>query len=203
MKISAETPPMRGDATSTDRIERKARKAGGALRQTLAEEVRIDLGEVVAMQASLQARLAEWLELHHLVHEVLVALAPFRALLASSEEGGLGAVERQALLQSWCLCQRCVDGLADFAEAVEHIGRRFRRNGRELDGEHWVVDFVALQVLLEDVLMEDKLSPGSLLELTEALDSACHRHLAVADHNLRMVADGMQSLSASLWGGLA
>jgi hypothetical protein len=203
MRINAETPTVRGGAVSIDRVERRARKVSEVLQQALADEqAQAGLREVAAMLTSLQAQLAEWLELHRLVHEVLIALAPFRALLASSGEGGLGAAERQALLQSWRPCQRRVDGLADFAEEIKCIGRRFQRDGRELDGEQWVVDIVALQVLLEDALKEDDPSPGSLFELAEELDGACHRHMTLADHNLKTIADGMQRLSTSLWGGL-
>ncbi len=194
----------RDGVVAFDQTERKANVVGGLLRQALPAggQAQADLQEVTAALAALHVQLAEWVELHHLIHDLLTALAPFRALLVSVDGSVLGATERQALLQGWRPCQRCVDGVADFAEEIEGIGRPLRRNGRGLEGERWVVDLAALQALIEDALKEEGLDPGNLLELVEELDGACHRHLAVADRGLRMAAGGVRRLTASLLGGL-
>jgi hypothetical protein len=196
--------PERGEVVAFDQIERKAKAVSGLLRQALPADgqVQADLRDVAAALAALDVQLAEWVALHRLIHELLAALAPFRALLASVGESVLGAKERQALLQSWRPCQRCADGLAAFAEEVMCIGRPLCRDGRELAGERWVVDVLALQVLIEDALKEEELDLGNLFELTEELDSACHRHLTMADHGLGAAADRVRRLNTSLLGGL-
>jgi hypothetical protein len=191
-----------GGPVASDQIERKAKAVGELLWQALPSggRERADLMDVTTALAALHIQLAEWVELHRLIHDLLAALAPFHALLASVGASVPGAAERQALLQSWRPCQRCADELADFAEEIERIGRPFRRNGRELEGERWVVDVVALQALVEDALKEDFF--GNLLELVEELDSACHRHLAVVGRGLGMTADEVQRLTTNLLGGL-
>jgi hypothetical protein len=185
-------------------IEQRAKRVCEALRRLLAdeEETRAELQKMVAELTSLQARMAEWVELHHLLHRLLSAFAPFHARLIPPREGRLDAAERQLLLQNWRPCQAVLDRLVDFAEEVEHIGRPFQREGRELDGERWVVEVVALQSLLEDALKEEDVRPESLLELAEELVGTCHRHLALADHKLKATVDGLQRLSTSLLGGL-
>ena len=197
-------PGRDGAVTALDMTERKAKVVGDLLRQaSLAEDkVRTGLNEVAAALTVLHVQLTEWVELHRLIHDLLAALAPFRALLALVDGGALSVTERQALLQGWRLCQRCVDDLADFAEEIECIGRPFRREGRELEGERWVVDIVSLQVLIEDALKEQDLDPEGLLELAEELNSACHCHLTVADIGLRMTAGGVRRLDTGLLGGL-
>jgi hypothetical protein len=94
-----------------------------------------------------------------------------------------------------------VDRLADFAEEVVGIGHPLQRDGRELEGEQWAVDIIALQVLVEDALKEDDIDAGNLFELTEELDSACHCHLAMIDRKLKAAADGARRLSEGLFGG--
>ncbi|MBN1976720.1 MAG: hypothetical protein JW918_04905 [Anaerolineae bacterium] len=190
------------DRAFIDQIEQRARQVGAMLQALPAgDQARADLSVVIATLVDLYARLAEWAELHRLIHDLLAALAPFHALLASADGSALDAEGRQALLQDWRYCQRCVDKLADFAEEVASIGRPFRRKGRELEGERWVVDVVALRMLVEDALKED--DPGlGLIELVEELDGACHRHLAVADRELTAVVDRTRRLLTILQGGL-
>jgi hypothetical protein len=147
------------------------------------------------------AQLVELVELHGLLQGVLFALAPFRALLMAGVQSSLDATGRQALLQNWRSCQRRVDALADFAEGIAYIGHPFRRDGRDLEGERWVVEIVALQRVLEDGLKEDRLDSASLFELTDELESACHRHLAQVGRKLKEVAIGAQCLAAGLSGG--
>lgn len=165
-------------------------------------EARAELHIVVAELMELQAQMAEWKELHHLLHKVLTAFAPFHARLVPSNAEGFTTAERQALLQNWRPCQDEIDVLTDFACGIEHIGKPFARAGRELRGERWAVEIVALQLLLEDALKEESPSPTSLLELAEEFNSACHRHLTLADRKLRAVVDKLQQLSTRLLGGI-
>lgn len=195
--------PGGDEAVAFGQIERKAEVVGGLLRALPADgRAQADLREVAAALAALHIQLAEWVTLHHLIHDLLATLAPFRALLALIGQSALGTADRQALLQNWRPCQRCADVLADFAEEIACIGRPFRRNGRELEGERWVVDVVASQALIEDALKEQDLDPGTLMELVEELDSVCHCHLAAADRGLRMAAGRVRCLDTSLLGGL-
>lgn len=186
------------------KIERMAEKMGEALRSSLSddEQVRSDLREVVSELGALQARVAEWSALHHLLHEIWVTFSLFRVRLVPPGEQGFGASERQALLQSWKLCQIKLDALADFAGEIGHIGAPLRREGRALGGESWAVEIMALQLLFEDALKESDLDPASLLELAQEFDSACHRHLAMADRRLRATVDKLQRLSTRLLGGI-
>jgi len=195
----------RGDVTHLEEMERLAERAHDALQHSLPtdEQVRAELRAVIAELTALQAQVVEWKEYHHLLHEVLTAFSLFHARLISFEEDGFSAAERQALLQNWRPCQGRLDMLVDFAEEIDHIGSPFQREGRQLRGERWVVEIVALQLLLEDVLKEDNPSPESLLELGEAFNSACYRHLALTDRELRTVVDKLQQLSTHLLGGMA
>jgi hypothetical protein len=194
----AETTPGRGGIASSGQVERRAAKLSEALQKALSadEGTLADLEEVAAALIFLQAQASEWATLNRLIHDVLVALAPFHSLLVSFERSDLSAAERQALLQRWRPCQRCVDELADLAEDIACVGHPLRREGRKLEGERWAVDVVALQMLIEDALKEENLSPGSLLELAEELDSACHRHLAMVSRRLKTAVDEMGRLLA-------
>lgn len=194
---------LRETIVSVEQIEQRARRVGEAFRKALAvdEQALAELDEVVAVFASLQTQLVELVELHCLLQDVLIALAPFRAFLVAGVESGLDATGRQALLQNWRPCQRRVDALADFAEEVESIGHPFRRSGRELEGERWVVEIVALQAVLENGLKEDELDCNSLFGFTDELENACHRHLTLVDCKLKTVARGAQRLSVGLSGG--
>jgi len=202
--VSGAVHTGRGDVTPVEKIEWMAERVRDSLQRSLPadEQMRAELREVIAELTALQAQMAEWQEYHHLLHEVLAAFSLFHARLTPFGEGGFSAAERQALLQNWRPCQDRLDVLVDFAEEVNYIGSPFRREGRELRGERWVVEIVALQLLFEDVLKEDNPSPGSLLELAEEFHSACHRHLALADRKLQTAVDRSQRLSTCLLGGI-
>ncbi len=190
--------------TSSGDIVIRAERARQVLQRALPadKEARAELRAVVTELSALQMEMAEWRELHLLLHNVLVAFAPFCAGLVPFDASGFTATERQALLQNWRPCQDGIDMLADFACGIKHIGKPFERIGRELRGERWIVEIVALQLLLEDTLKEDFPNPASLLELADEFSSACHRHLALADRKLGAVVDKLQQLSTCLLGGM-
>jgi hypothetical protein len=194
---------LRESIGSVTQIEQKASKVGRAFRKILEtdEQTLAKLDKVAAVLTSLQAQLTELAELNHLLHDILTALAPFRLFLAAGMKDGLDATGHQVLFQNWRPCQRCVDRLADFSEEIEGIGHPLQRDGRELEGERWSVDIIALQVLVEDALKEDDLDAGNLFELTEELDNTCRGHLTMVDRKLKAVADGAQRLSEGLFGG--
>ncbi len=202
--VSGAVHTGRGDIIHVEKIEWVVERVRDTLQRSLPtdERSRAELRQVVEELISLQAQMAEWKELHHLLHEVLAVFAPFHARLIPSGGDGFSAAECQALLQNWRPCQDGLDMLADFAEEIEHIGAPFRREGRQLRGERWVVEIIALQLLFEDALKEDNPNPGSLLELAEEFNSACQRHLALADRKLRSAVDKLQRLSTRLLGGM-
>jgi hypothetical protein len=202
--VSGEAHSGHGDIIHIEKIEMMADRVRQTLQRALPadQRARAELRAVIAEMTALQAQTAEWKELHHLLHETLAAFSPFHARLVPFSAGGFSTAERQALLQNWRPCQDGIDMVADFACGIEHIGKPFERAGRELRGERWAVEIVALQLLLEDALKEESPSPQSLLELAEEFDSACHRHMALADRKLRAVVDKLQQLSTCLLGGM-
>ena len=157
-----------------------------------------DAGESVLAQK----RLAEWARLHHLLHQVLATAAPFEAGLATlPAHGQLGPDDQRELLLSWRLCQEKVNALVDFAEGIEHIGRRFERKAHELQGARWAVELVAVQLVLEDTLKDQRPPVEALVELADDLRSVCHRHLAEADGEMMKLIDLFQRpLAAQLAG---
>ena len=187
-------------------IERRAEQAGQHILRSLPtqDEVRREVQQVVGMLAVRQERLAEWMTLHHLLHDLLTYFAPFHSLLLPLADDGEGydAFTHQALLQSWRPFQRGVDQLLDFAEGIEHIGRPLGRDGELLRGEGWVVEIVSLQLQLENALKEDDPRAEEVFELAMAVQSVCHRGLSLTDFELRAAADEVLSLSKSLMGGL-
>jgi len=192
------------DAIAFEKVEWMAGRARVALQQSLPddEQGRAELRQVVSILTALQAHMVEWEECHHLLHEVLSAFSPFHAHLASLREDGLSTAGRQVLLQNWRPCQERLDVLVDFTERIVHIGSPLQRENRGLRGEPWAIEIVALQRLLEDTLKENDPSPENLLELADAFNSACHRHLALADRNLRTAMDKSHRLIARLLGDI-
>lgn len=192
------------DVVPVERIEWMAERVSEAVNRALPadEQLRSELREIIMRLIALQSEIAEWSELHHLLHELLAAFLLFRACLVGLKRSRLGAADLQALLQNWRPCQDRIDVLVDFAEGVGCIGRPFQRAAGELRGEHWVVDIVALQLQFEDVLKEERVDPVGTLELAEEFTSCCLHHLALANRELRAAVDGLQRVSTCLAGGM-
>ncbi len=194
----------RGDVIHIERVEWMADRARQTIRGALPEDrtARDELQEVIETIITLQAEMAEWKELHHLLHEVLTAFGPFYAQVTTLEANGLDVSTSQTLLRSWRPCQDEIGLLVDFAADVEHIGQPFRRDDQVLRGERWAVEMVALQRLLEDTLKEERPSPGSVVELAEEFNGVCQRYLGLADRRLRGVVGKLQRVSTRLLGGI-
>jgi hypothetical protein len=191
------------EKAATALIERTARKVGRTLQRALSrdKEARAELSLVAAEILSRTDRLDEWRMLHHLLHEVLVAVGPFRANLELAASGsGLSVAQRQSLLQNWRICQDRMDALANFADGVRWIGRPFRQERSELRGAPWAVDTVGLRLLVEDALKEDPPNTENLREITDEFTDACHRHMALADQHLQDVLDEIKHLFTCLLG---
>jgi len=192
------------EVVSVEKIKWMAERVSEALKRALPADEQLwdELRQVVTGLTALQSEIAEWVELHHLLHEVLTAFFLFRACLVGLRGSNLGAVELQTLLQNWRPCQDRIDALVDFAEGVECIGSPFRREAGELRGEHWVVDIVALQLLVEGILKEGDIDLDGMLELAEEFTGRCLHHLALADRELRVTMDRLQQVSTCLLGGM-
>ena len=205
-EISRRTSADWGDADQIERIELLARPVCQAIRGFLQrdENKRIELRALVEEIELLQAGLEEWSGLHRRFHELMVTFAPFYAWITAACLGreSLRAAERQALLQNWRPCQHGIDTLADFARRISQIGRPFRQQGQVLRGEHWAVETVALQHVLEDILKEDNPSSAALLEAAEEFNDHCHKCLDIADHMQRLATDKVQWSHRRLLGGL-
>jgi hypothetical protein len=190
------------EKAATARLEKTARKIGRTLQRALSrdKEARAELSLVAAEILSRIDRLDEWRTLHHLLHEVLVAVGPFRANLELATSGGLTVAQRQSLLHNWRICQDRMDALANFADGVRWIGRPFRQERSELRGASWAVETIGLRLLVEDSLKEDSPSAENLREITDEFTDACHRHMAVADHHLQDILDEVEHLFTCLLG---
>jgi hypothetical protein len=191
-----------GDTIDIDRVKRLARSLNRTLNRSVLPNTgaRADLDEVVGVLLSLQDQLMEWETLLHLLHNLLDALAPFRASLVWSPRRHLSEIEHRALQETWRPCQERLDRLADFAESIQYIGEPLQQTDSELRGEEWMVETAALGLQLEDTLEGDKLSPAGLHELAESLAATIHRHLALLDRQLITVTGRVQRLSVSLLG---
>jgi hypothetical protein len=202
--IQAE-PADRGDVGASidiDRIKRLAKTVNRTLNRSVLPNTgaRADLDEVVEALLSFQDQIMELATLLHLLHNLLDALAPFRASLVPSPQRCLSETEHKALQETWRPCQERLDRLADFAERIQYIGEPFQQTGSEMHGAEWAVETVALGLLLEDTLNDNNLSPADLHELTESLAAAIHRHLALLDRRLITITGRVQHLSVSMLG---
>ena len=185
-------PTASKQPSRADRLERAA------------EGAQSGRGEIVAEFLLAQEQLAEWGKLHHLLHEVLTASAPFYAGLAAvSGCDQLQPPERHALHMNWRPCRERISALANFCEGIKHIGRPFERDAQELRGARCAVDIVAVQVMLEDALTDERPHTQALVELADDFRTACHRHLAVADREMQVHIDLLRRASAVLFGGLS
>ena len=154
--------------------------------------------------AATQERLEEWATLHHLLHEILAASAPFEASVAAvTERYELDLTDRRVLMRRWRPCQTRINALVDFCEGIEHIGRPYQRDAHELRGARYAVDVVAAQLALEDTLQDQQPLVEALAELADEFQTVCHRHLAVADREMQKLVQHLQRLSATRGGGLA
>jgi hypothetical protein len=131
--------------------------------------------------------------LHHLLQELLDAVGAFEAgSVAALRRGHIDEVNQTELFVNWRPCQIRISQLVEFSEGVLHIGRPYRRETNRLHGARWAVEIVALQLMIEDTLSDKSPLPGALFELVDDLQSACYRHLAIANREMRNLAPNQQ-----------
>jgi len=184
-----------GDVIRLEEMELAAARAAKALRRALStdEEAREQLVELLQQISTLQARMGEWNELHHILRRTLAALSPFYADLRSLGRSAAGPANGRALLRAWRLCQTELDRLADFENELGSV---------QAPRPSWRARVASLRREMEDRLREEAWSVAGLLDLTDELDQACNCYLDLADWELRRAAGKVQRLYTHLFGGL-
>jgi hypothetical protein len=193
-----------GDIIHVEKVEVAALRAAGALRSLLSsdEKTRDELLMVLRQLSALQAQLGEWKELHHILHEVSAAFAPFYANLYALNQAEVGPVDWRALLRGWRPCQTEVDGLADFESGVEYIRESLRREGGRASRPDWGARIGSLQREVADRLREEQCSAEGLMDLADEFNQACDCYLNLADRELRRAVERVQRLYTNFVGGL-
>jgi len=191
-----------GDVFHIEKIELAATRTADALRQALSGhvETRDQLLDLLQRLASLQAQLSEWKELHHILHEILVAFAPFDASLRVMGQTSANPGNGRALLQTWRPCQRHVDYLIDFESRAEYI--RPASPTSDVALVDWGSRIALLRHEVEDRLREAHWSLEGLLDLTDEFGYVCDCYLSLADRELRRIVEKVQRLYTHLLGGL-
>ncbi len=191
-----------GDVFHIEKIELAATRTADALRQALSgqAETREQLLDLLQRLASLQAQLSEWKELHHILHEILAAFAPFNANLRVLGQASANPGNGRALLQTWRPCQRHVDYLIDFESRAEYIRPASPAPGTAL--VDWGSRIALLRREVEDRLREAHWSLEGLLDLADEFGYACDCYLSLADRELRRIVEKVQRLYTHLLGGL-
>ena len=193
----------RGDPLPVDEVELAASRATARLRRALADddEARAQLLELLQALSTLHGQVEGWKELHHLLHQVLVAFSPFYARLRTfgSVEGGLA--NGRALLQGWRACQIGVDQLVDFESSAEHVHLPHPQ-GETAAWPDWGARIAALRREMEDRLREEKWSTEGLIDLADEFNHACTCYLSLIDRELSRAIEKVQRLYTHVLGGL-
>ena len=191
-------------AVPIEKLELAAARAADGLRRALStdQSAQAQLREVLQPYSVLQAQMGEWQELHHALHQVLIAFSPFYASLRALGQAGTGSTptDGRTLLRGWRPCQATVDRLADFESRVEHIRLAPQPPGRA--GLGWGARIAALRREIEDRLVEETWSIAGLVDLADEFHDACHGYLSLAERELRLAIEQVQRLYTRLLGGL-
>jgi len=178
-----------------DDMELAAMRAGGALQRVLTADAEAlgEVRDVFKHLARLQNRLREWVVLHHMLHQVLVAFTPFYNNLHILRGAKAEAVDWRILLKDWRLCQARVDQLMDFEGDTMHLA--------EADRPGWGWHLAMLQQEIEDELRDEVCSIQGLLDLSDGFRQACDAYLGMADRQLGQTAEDMRRLYTQFLGG--
>ncbi len=202
--ISGAVHTGRGDIIHIEKVELAATRAADALRRALStdEKTRDQLLEVLEQLSTLQAQLGEWKELHHILHELLTAFAPFYASLLALGHAEVEPAGWRALLRGWRSCQTEVDRLMDFESSVEYIRLSPCREGTAASRPDWGVRIALLRREVEDRLREERCSAEGLADLADEFSRTCDCYLSLADRELRRAVEKVQRSYTHLIGGL-
>ena len=149
----------------------------------------------------LQAQLGAWTELHHVLHEILTACAPFYASLRALGQAEAASSDERALLQAWRPCQAKVDRLADFESSAEYVRPVPRQEGTIPPWPDWGARIAALRREMEERLREEAWNTAGLMDLADEFQHACACYLTLAGRELRRMVEEMQPLDTHLPGG--
>ena len=202
--VSGAVHTGRGDNVHVERAELAAKRAAARLRRALSgdDETRAQLLEVLQQLSALQGQLGEWEELHHVLHELLAAFAPFRASLRVLESVEAGPASGRSLLRGWRPCQTWVDRLTDFEGSAEYVQPPRRREGGAAARPDWGARIASLRREVEDRLGEEMWDVEGLIDLAGEFNQACDCYLSLAGRELRRGVDRVQRLYTHLLGGL-
>ena len=202
---SGTTHTGRGDVMTVERMELAAKHAAARVRRALADddETRAQLVEVLERLSALHARVGEWQELHHLLHQLCAAFSPFHTNLRALGTTEVEPASGRALLQSWRPCQAGVDRLRAFEGSVAHIQLPHRSGEGNPPLPDWGARIAALGREVEDRLMEQAWNAEGLIDLADELDQACDGYLSLTERELSRAVETVQRLYTHLLGGLS
>jgi len=193
------------DVLPIEKLELAAKHAAARVRHALAndDETRAQLVEVLEQLSALQAKVKEWQELHHLLHQLCASFSPFHTNLRALGDAGMEPSSVRALLQSWRPCQAGVDRLRDLESGMAHTQLPHRPEAGDAPHPDWGARIAALGREVEDRLMEQAWNTEGLIDLADELDQACDGYLSVTERGLGQAVETVQRLYTHLLGGLS
>jgi hypothetical protein len=202
---SAATRAGRSDVLPVEKLELAVKRAVARVRRALVndDETRAQLVEVLEQLSALQAKVGEWQELHHLLHQLCAAFSPFYTNLRALGDAEVEPTTGRALLQSWRPCQAGVDRLRDLEGGVAHIQLPHHAGKGHALLPDWGARIAALSREVEDRLMEQAWNTEGLIDLADELDQACDSYLSFTEHELGRAVETVQRLHTHLLGGLS
>ena len=195
----------RSDPVHVDAAELAAKRAASLLQRALSsdEEARAQVLKVFERLSGFQAQLAEWETMHHALHELLAAFAPFYANLRVLGQVEAGTTNERTLLQGWRPCQARVDRLRDLESSLEHIQTSAGHEGTTPRQPDWGGRIARLRREVEDRLREETWHTEGLIDLADEFHHTCTCYLAFADQELHHGIDRIQRMCTHLLGGLS
>ena len=192
------------DVLPVEKLELAAKRAAARVRHALIndDETRAQLVEVLEQLSALQAKVEEWQELHHLLHQLCAAFSPFYTNLRALDYAKVEPTTGRALLQSWRPCQAGVDRLRDLESGVAHIRLPHRPGAGDTPLPDWGARIAALGREVEDRLMEQAWNTEGMIDLADELEQACDGYLSLTEHELGRAIETVQRLYTHLLGGL-
>lgn len=202
---SGATHAGRSDVLPVEKLELAAKRAAARVRHALAndDETRAQFVEVLEQLSALQAKVGEWQELHHLLHQLCAAFSPFYTNLRALGDTEVEPTTGRALLQSWRPCQAGVDRLRGLESSVAHIQLLHRPGAGDTPLPDWGARIAALGREVEDRLMEQAWNTDGLIDLADELEQACDGYLSCTERELSRAVETVQRLYTHLLGGLS
>lgn len=166
-------------------------------------------------------RLYEWKELHNALNKIIDAFDQYAGRVESSYNEKK-PLKPTVYREAWRPVNRSVDDMLDWAQTIQHIGKRYQELANDrLEGERWAVDVKAhrddlmkhfqrgqeveqsmsgsiFQRLVQADPAQDWLR--QLYDLTHEFEDAIKRYMSQADNKLRETATDLFDLSRQAFG---